>query len=92
MKSDKGHTLHLVAQIYYNGMWGDPGFIYSSATQGGSGLKATQIQGNNIDKIVVQSGIIGPISYSYNSGNGFNMTSGTAPTSAPFRVIAVCLD
>lgn len=87
-----GHRLDLVAEIYYNDVWGDPGFIFSAYEKGGHGVKATQIQGENIDKIIVQTGYNGLMANSYNSGNGFNLTGNEIITSAPFRVIAICLD
>lgn len=84
----KGHNVYAVVQIYYNNVWGEPGFIYSSAS-GGYGVKATQIQGIDKDDIVIQSGGSYLCASSEDSGNGFGKV-GTK--SAPFRVKVFCLD
>lgn len=84
----KGHNVYAVAEIYFNNVWGETGFVY----EGGShGVKATQIQGDNIDKIVVQSGVICVMTWSSSAGNGFNTNSNNI-ISAPFRVKVFCLD
>lgn len=83
----KGHNVYAVVQIYYNNVWGETGFAYAS---GGFGVKATQIQGDNIDKIVVQSGNSSIVGLSTSTGNGFNNNNN--PNSAPFRVKVFCLD
>lgn len=83
----KGHNVYAVVQIYYNNVWGETGFIYGG---GSNGVKATQIQGDNIDKIVVQSGGICVMTWSSSSGNGFNNSENIV--SAPFRVKVFCLD
>ena len=83
----KGHNVYAVAEIYFNNVWGETGFVYEG---GSNGVKATQIQGDNIDKIVVQSGGICVMTWSSSSGNGFNNSENIV--SAPFRVKVFCLD
>ena len=86
-----GHRVYAVPEICVNDIWGDPGFVLAQ-TVGGHGVKATQIQSNNEDKIILQSGKVGIIAYSWNCGNGFNLNSGSVPTEAMLRVVIVCLD
>ena len=83
----KGHNVYAVAEIYFNNVWGETGFVYES---GAYGIKATQIQGDNIDKIVVQSGGTCVMTWSSSTGNGFNNSENIV--SAPFRVKVFCLD
>ena len=83
----KGHNVYAVAEIYFNNVWGETGFVYEG---GAYGIKATQIQGDNIDKIVVQSGGTCVMTWSSSTGNGFNNSENIV--SAPFRVKVFCLD
>ena len=82
-----GHTLYLIVQIQIEGLWCETGFIYSTM---GYGVKATQLQGDGVDKIVIQSGSGALKAYSSNSGDGFGYNSN--PNSAPYRLKIVCLD
>ncbi len=84
-----GHILYLVAQIKLEDLWCDTGWIYSS-NSGGYGVKATQLEGNQKDLIVIQSGAYALKPYSHSSGDGFGID--ISPKSAPFRVKVVCLD
>lgn len=85
-----GHILYLQAQAYYNNMWGDTGWIVWGA-DGGYGVKATQIQSNTIDKIVVQSGGAALLSIGAICGTGiYGADDYTSPL--PYRVLVVCLD
>ena len=84
-----GHRLYVVVEVQYNNVWGDPGFATFSNC--GYGTKATQITGDNIDKIVVQSGNKAVLTQEYLSGNGFGINTPDLH-SAPYRIIAICLD
>ena len=84
----KGHNVYAVAEIYFNNVWGETGFVYEG---GAYGIKATQIQGENTDKIVVQAGSAYVMTWSTSSGNGFNYNTSNV-ASAPFRVKVFCLD
>ena len=82
-----GKNLYLVVQVFYKEVWGETGFIYAD---GGWGIKATQIQGKETDKIVIQSGRKAILSGSYDSGNGFG--TDVNPSTAPYRLKIFCLD
>lgn len=69
------------AEIFEAGVWADPGFIYSSGSQGGFGTKATFVQGAGI---VVQTGNSNVSSSSANAGGGHGTPRALA--SAPCRV------
>ncbi len=83
-----GHTLYLIAQIQIEGLWCETGFIYNGA--GGMGVKPTQLQGEGVDKIIIQSGSVSLKAYSNNSGDGFGKNINA--DSAPYRLKVICLD
>lgn len=83
-----GKTLYIVTEIYQDGIWGETGWIFDA---GGNtyGVKASKIERDGVDKIVIRSGN-GLRSYGSYTGYGFEDTA--APTSAPYRLKIVCLD
>ena len=85
-----GHILYLQAQVYYNKMWGDTGWIVWGE-QGGYGVKATQIQSDTTDKIVIQSGGYALLSAGSIIGTGIAGAE-DYDSSLPYRVIVICLD
>ena len=84
-----GHTVYCVAQIQYNGYWGETGWLFVSG-YGGYGVKASQLLGENYDKIIVQSGNNFIATASPFIGTPLNISVDVS--SAPYRVIVVCLD
>lgn len=74
-------------EVLIAGVWGDPGFTYSSGTFAGYGVKVTQIaNGSNYGDLVVQSGS-GGVAASAGATGGPHPTATGGETSLPFRVI-----
>ena len=84
----QGHIVKCIAQINYNGYWGETGWIYYN---GGYGVVANQLTGDKYDKIVIQSGSRFIASLSNNTGNPLNI-EGKDIEVAPFRIIVICED
>jgi len=75
-----GYIVNCIAEVLYNGEWGDPKF--ASDTNNERGVIATQFNDNTI---VVQTAQIYVFTQSGNSGNPFGF-SGSAQTTLPCRV------
>ena len=86
-----GKKLYLVAQVCYNGIWSETGFVY---VNGGYGVKASQRQGNGVDEIVIQSGKKFLLASPFDCGCGFSdeELENNNLTEAPYRVLVICLD
>ena len=92
-----GHNLNVIVQVKTdNGLWGETGWIYSA---GGWGVRASQLQGQNIDKIVIQAGGVSVLgAYSQDTGSSFGTDASNISTItthsnyAPFRLKIQCVD
>ncbi|EMG5774600.1 TPA: prophage tail fiber N-terminal domain-containing protein [Yersinia enterocolitica] len=86
-----GRVVKCVPEVYVNGAWGDPGWIYyySTATAGSFGTAANQT--DTLANIVVVSGTVSLSAASNTSGSPHN--SNTSPTTAlPLRIKVFTID
>lgn len=84
----KGHSLYLSVQINVDGLWGTTDWFCDSGHS--YGIEAIHLEGEGVDKIVIQAANTALTSYSNHSGNGFGIVK--VITSAPYRVKIFCLD
>ena len=80
----KGHHIYCLAQVLYNNQWCETGWIYSSASSGSYGIKATHLLPD--DNIIIQTGTIEAVSKAVSGGTGFN-NSDNISFPIPCRVI-----
>lgn len=81
------HIVYCMIQIKFNGKWGGTGFVFGGS---GYGISAKQLTGENYDKIIIQTGDAALTASSIHDGNSFGVSS--AITSAPYRVVILCLN
>lgn len=75
-----GYYVYCMAQVYFNGKWGETGWIYNN---GGYGTFAGQILPEDV--IYVQTGAKAVVTLGKDAGNG--MQTGQVVTSAPCRIL-----
>lgn len=76
-----GHHVFCIAEVQVGGVWGESGWVYSSSSSGGYGVKASQ---SSTEGIVVRTGSIAVASTGADSGGSF--TTVAIQTPVPCRV------
>lgn len=71
-----GYHVHCMPEVMINNKWGEAGWIYNSAANGGYGVKASEYDGY----VIVQTGGYALIAYSSNDGNPFGLGISNYPT------------
>jgi hypothetical protein len=70
-----------IAEVLFNGIWSDPGFLFGSGA--GYGTKASKVDVG--DKIAIQTGSLQVLAASAQAGGGHNTTS-NASGPLPYRL------
>lgn len=77
-----GHHVMCIAEVLYNGSWGETGWAFAESVPAGYGVKASMLDSS----IVVQTGGGGFLSASSRAGGSFGNTGAAVTTPLPCRV------